>query len=156
MIWLINLLTLKSLRTAWRKRRYEELKALIVAQHKEGFGGMILPLKFGKKDFASFQRPMYSFARSKVSHRFQRYYNRWRLCIFWRKDLMTAEVGPPDHEALEARKAEQAEMVKQINEQFAESLKKEPDIHAGVAPRQGQAVKQDFLINEKPPSKMWS
>lgn len=83
--WLIALVTFQGWRDARRRRRYEELKVLIVKEHMAGRGGMVVPRKYDAKDLLSFKPPMYFHARTETKAR----------CIFWRKDLMTEEVGPP-------------------------------------------------------------
>jgi|ERR1019366_737945 hypothetical protein len=90
-------ITFKSWRAGWRRRRYDELKALIVEQHLSGKGGMIVPFKYDSKDVACFAAPMYFHARTAKNER----------CIFWRKELMAEEVGPPRPKT-EVQKAEEA------------------------------------------------
>lgn len=83
--WIVAFVTLKPWRQARRRRRYEELKALIVKYHLAGKGGMVVPKKFDAVDLQGFRSPMYAHARTKEKQR----------CLFWRKELMTEEVGPP-------------------------------------------------------------
>lgn len=83
--WLWAVVTFKAWRAARRYRRYAELKALIVKFHLAGKGGMVVPRKYSARDLASFKPPMYFHARSEENER----------CIFWRKEYMTEEVGPP-------------------------------------------------------------
>jgi len=68
-----------------RRNNYEEIKALIVQRHLDGFGGVVLPKKYDAKDLACFKPPMYQPARTEDN----------KPVIFWRKDLMTVEVGEP-------------------------------------------------------------
>lgn len=83
MVW--ALLTLTGWRAARRRKRYEEIKALIVEQHLCGKGGLVLPKKYDAEDQKSFKPPMYFLARTDKNE----------PCIFWRKELMSEEVGPP-------------------------------------------------------------
>lgn len=78
-------LTLTSWRASRRRRRYDEIRALIVEHHMAGKGGLVLPKKYDAKDLLSFKPPMYFLARTEKN----------QPCIFWRKELMTEEVGPP-------------------------------------------------------------
>lgn len=80
-----ELLTFKPWRNKRSRRRYDEIKALVVENHLNGFGGLVLPKKYGRKDFACFGPPMYHFARTPENE----------LCLFWQKKLMTEEIGPP-------------------------------------------------------------
>ena len=82
---ILELISLKGWLAARRRRRYDEIKALIVEQHLQGKGGLILPGKYGAKDTACFRPPMYFHARTDHGSR----------CIFWRKELMSEEVGAP-------------------------------------------------------------
>jgi hypothetical protein len=83
---IFDFVTLKPWRAGRIRRRYDELKALIVKEHLAGRGGMLVPRKFRFKELSqSFRPPMYFMARN--------HHN--KLCIFWRKELMTEEVGPP-------------------------------------------------------------
>lgn len=82
-IW--DLIILKGYRAARRRRRYDEIKAMIVEEHLKGKGGMVLPSKYDARDADSFKPPMYFQARTVKNER----------CIFWRKELMTEEIGPP-------------------------------------------------------------
>lgn len=85
--WFFKLITFGHFIARRRRRRYEELKKLIVEEHLNGKGGIMIPRKFGKKDLQSFKAPMYHFARKDSAN--------GPLCIFWRKDLMTEEIGAP-------------------------------------------------------------
>ena len=80
---LINWITFHGFRARRRRRRYEELRALIMENHLGGKGGMIVPKKYDAKDMKCFGPPMYFFARTKENE----------PCIFWRKDLMIEEVN---------------------------------------------------------------
>lgn len=85
--WFFKLITFGHFFARLRRRRYEQLKAIIVEEHLKGKGGTVIPKKFGKADLTSFRPPMYHFARHGSKD--------GPLCIFWRKDLMTEEIGPP-------------------------------------------------------------
>lgn len=80
-----GLVTFKGLRLRWRRRRYEEIKAAVIERHREGFGGVVLSKKYDVKDLAAFPPPMYWLARTESQ----------QPVLFWRKDLMTEEVGAP-------------------------------------------------------------
>lgn len=88
---ILNFLTFKTYRdrieAAKRRKNYEGIKAEIVKRHLAGFGGLVLERrKYDGKDLAAFLPPMYFTARTA----------NFEPVIFWRKDLMTEEVGPPD------------------------------------------------------------
>jgi hypothetical protein len=85
-IW--GFVSFKEWRAARRRRRYDELKAMIVQEHLAGYGGLVVPKKYDETDLSSFKAPMYFHAQNQYRQR----------CIFWRKDLMTKEVGPPTKE----------------------------------------------------------
>lgn len=95
--WLFAAVTLKSWRkqreALRRRRRYDEIKGMIVQRHLGGFGGCVLDKKkFDLKDLESFKPPMYHIAQT----------SKREPVIFWRKDLMTEEIGPPTLKAGEA------------------------------------------------------
>lgn len=90
LLWIAyDFLTFKAWRMAREARRrranYEAIKAIIVERHLEGFGGAVLPKKYGPKDLACFTPPMYQLARTEKNE----------PVICWRKELMTVEVGEP-------------------------------------------------------------
>lgn len=69
-----------------RRANYEAIKAMIVQRHFQGFGGHVLSKReFDLKDLESFKPPMYQIAITSKNE----------PVIFWRKDLMTEEIGPP-------------------------------------------------------------
>lgn len=83
--WLTALVTFKKWRAQRRRKRYDELKALIVKNHLAGKGGLFVPKKYDFKDLQSFRPPMYALARTEKN----------QPIIYWRQGLMTEEVGPP-------------------------------------------------------------
>ena len=82
---LISFITFKSWRATRRRKRYDEIRALIVKEHLAGNQGMVVPAKFDPEDMKSFRAPMYQIARNQHN----------QLCIFWDKKKMTEEVGSP-------------------------------------------------------------
>lgn len=96
LIWVFHFITFASFREkrelARLKRNYLEIKKLVVEEHLNGFGAMVLPKKYGMKDLESFVRPktmsglqMYRAARTEKG----------QLLLCWHKEMMTEEVGPP-------------------------------------------------------------
>lgn len=82
---LVDHLLPKPLSEARRRKRYDEIRSIVLDMHFSGHGGMKVPFKYDSKDLQSFTAPMYWHARTEKNER----------CIFWRKDLMDEEVGPP-------------------------------------------------------------
>lgn len=87
---IFSVVTFKDVRDRWiaayRRKRYDALKKMVVDEHLQGFQGMVVPKKYGMKEVKQyFQPPMYQIARN----------NYKQLCLFWRKDLMEEEVGLP-------------------------------------------------------------
>lgn len=105
--------TLSKWRAARRRKRYDDLKALIVKEHLAGYGGIVVPKKYGETDLSSFKAPMYFHAQNQYRQR----------CIFWRKDLMTKEVGPPMNEVATVAAGDDVKLV------------------AGAPQRNGQQIK---------------
>lgn len=83
---IITFVDFRARRTAIKRRKnYDAIKALIVQEHLAGRGGLVLDKKkFDLEDLGSFKPPMYQIAQT----------SKRQPVIFWRKDLMTEEVGP--------------------------------------------------------------
>lgn len=94
-----RLITLASFRErrerARRRANYDAIKAAIVEEHLRGFGGIVLEKKYDLKDQSAFRAPMYYAAKN----------DKGQLCLFWRRDLMTEEVGPPRDDRSDAERA---------------------------------------------------
>lgn len=92
---IVDAITFKSWRVqreaTRRRNNYDTIKSMIVERHLNGFGGLVLDKKkYDAKDLECFKPPMYYTARTAQNE----------PVIFWRKELMTEEVGSPNPKPL--------------------------------------------------------